>query len=541
MTSICDKIGLSPQCARGEEGNLSRKLLKSTAVVGVMTLLSRIMGFVRDVVLARVFGADAATDAFFVAFKIPNFLRRLFAEGSFSQAFVPVFTDYKENRERSDLKLLVDQVAGTFGVFLFVLTVIGVVAAPILIMIFGPGFIDEPRKYDLAVEMLRLTYPYLFFIALTAFSGGILNAMGHFAAPAFTPVFLNICLIGAALWLAPMMDEPVVALAWGVFVAGAVQLLFQVPFLWRAGLLPRPRLAWKAEGVQRIYKLMLPAIFGSSVVQLNLLLDTLIASLLVTGSISWLYYSDRLVEFPLGVFGIALATVILPKLSRDHAHQSAKTFSQTLDWALKLVIVIGTPATVGLITLSGPLITTLFFGGQFSEFDVRMSQLSLMAYSLGLLGFILVKVLAPGFFAREDTKTPVKIGIQATILKMGLNVVFVVPLVMVNFEGTHVGLAAATAVSAFLNAGLLYWTLRKQGVYRLGAGWWGLVLQVLLAAAAMAAFLLWFVPALEMWYGWTFWQRMGHLLMWVGLGMLVYFITLLIFGLRPRSLLKLPG
>ena len=505
-----------------------------------MTFLSRILGFARDVVLAKTFGADAATDAFFVAFKIPNFLRRLFAEGSFSQAFVPVFADYKENRDKTELKALVDQVAGTFGAILFLITLVGVIAAPILIMLFGPGFIDEPEKYDLAVEMLRITYPYLFFIALTAFSGGILNSMGHFGVPAFTPVLLNICLIGAALWLSPMMDKPVVALAWGVFAAGVVQLLFQLPFLARIGLLPRPRWAWKSDGVQRIFKLMLPAIFGSSVVQINLLFDTLIASFLVTGSISWLYYSDRLVEFPLGVFGIALATVILPKLSRDHARSSAETFSNTLDWALRLVVVIGTPAAVGLITLSGPLITALFYGGEFGQFDVEMARLSLMAYSLGLMGFILVKVLAPGFFAREDTKTPVKIGITAMIVNMVLNVLFVVPLVMIDFKGTHVGLALATAGSAFLNAGLLYYALKKKGIYQLGKGWWLLLLRVVIAAAAMATVLLWFVPVLERWYEWSFGYRMGQLLMWVGAGMAVYFLCLLLLGLKPRSLLKLP-
>ncbi len=503
-----------------------------------MTMISRVLGFVRDIVFARLFGADAATDAFFVAFKIPNFLRRLFAEGAFSQAFVPVLSEYKEQRP-GELKELVDRVSGTLAGFLFLISAIGVIAAPILIMVFGPGFLDEPYKYNLASEMLRLTFPYLFFIALTALAGGILNSYGRFAVPAFTPVLLNISLIGAAVWASPHFEEPIMALAWGVFFAGLAQMLFQLPFLAHLGLLPRPRWGWRFEGVRRIIKLMMPAIFGSSVVQINLLFDTLIASFLVSGSISWLYYSDRLVEFPLGVFGIALATVILPKLSQQHAKQSADDFAATLNWALRLVFLIAVPAAVGLATLASPMLVTLFYGGEFGLDDVAMAALSLTAYSLGLLGFILVKVLAPGFYARQDTKTPVKIGIIAMIVNMVLNVAFVVPLVMTDFQGAHMGLALATAGSAFLNAFLLFRGLKKAQVFRSRGGWWGYLTRIVLAAAAMGAALWWATPALSEWAAVGGGMRAAWLAAAVAGGMAVYFLTLVICGIRPHQLLKL--
>ena len=502
-------------------------------------MISRILGFARDVVVARLFGADAATDAFFVAFKIPNFLRRLFAEGAFSQSFVPVLTEYKEQRSEAELKELIDKVAGTFAVILFSITAIGVLAAPLLIMVFGPGFLHEPEKYDLAVEMLKITFPYLFFIALVAFAGGILNSFGKFAIPAFTPVLLNVCLIGAALWLSPQLDKPIVGLAWGVFLAGLSQLLFQIPFLIRLGLLPRPRWGWGHDGVQRIMKLMLPAIFGSSVVQINLLLDTVIASFLITGSISWLYYSDRLMEFPLGVFGIALATVILPKLSKDHANADMTTFSNTINWAMRWVWLIGTPAAVGLAVLAGPMLATLFFGGKFGSDDVAMATLSLMAYALVLLGAIFVKVLAPAFFARQDPKTPVKIGIIAMVINMVLNVAFVVPLYMNDFKGAHMGLALATAGSSFINAALLFRRLKKDGVYTEHPGWLLFLSRILLASTAMGLVLAVYVPAIDEWLAWDTLHRALHLAMWIAIGICVYFGSLLLTGFNLKQLLKL--
>lgn len=515
---------------------MSKKLLKSTATVGGMTLISRVLGLVRDIVFARLFGASMGADAFFVAFKIPNFFRRLFAEGAFSQAFVPVLSEYKTQREHDEVRGLIDSTAVWLAGVLFIVTLICVIAAPFLVMGFAPGFIDDQPKYELTTELLRITFPYLLFISLTALAGGILNTYGKFAVPAFTPVLLNVCLIGAALFAAPLFDQPVTALAWGVFVAGIVQLGFQLPFLWRMKLLPRPRFERAHEGVRRIFKLILPAVFGSSVAQVNLLFDTLIASFLVTGSVSWLYYSDRLVEFPLGVFGIAVATVILPTLSKRYAEASKDEFSATLDWALRLVVVIGMPATAGLLLLAGPMLSTLFQYGEFGHGDVAMATMSLMAYALGLLGFIFVKVLAPGYYARQDTKTPVKIGIIAMVTNMGMNVIFVVPMVMLGINGPHTGLALATSLAAFLNAGLLYRGLRRDGVYTPQSGWGWVVLRVVLGTAAMVAVLAFGVAEIEVWHGWLWWERVWRLLLWVGLGGLAYFVVLWMMGVRPHHL-----
>ena len=500
-------------------------LLRSTATVSGMTMISRVLGFVRDMVIARVFGAGADTDAFFVAFRIPNFLRRLFAEGSFSQAFVPVLTEYKTQREHDEVKKLADDVAGTLGGLLFLITLVGIIAAPLLIMVFAPGFLDEPRKYDLTVEMLRITFPYIFFISLTAFAGGILNTYGRFGVPALTPVFLNLSMIATALWLAPLMDDPIVALAWGVFIAGVVQLLFQVPFLYRLRLLPRPRWGWAQDGVQRILKLMLPSLFGSSVAQVSLLIDTLIASFLVTGSVSWLYYSDRLVEFPLGVFGVALATVILPSLSQKHAQASPLAFSHTLDWGLRWVMLVGTPATVALLILAGPLLVTMFQYGKFSAHDVEMSSRSLMAYGLGLLAFMLIKVLAPGFFARHDTRTPVRIGLIALGIGLVVKLALVFPL-------AHAGLALSSSLVAFLNAGLLYRALRRAGVYTPESGWSRLMAQIIFANSVMAALLWWGVGDWVNWAQWHATERVMHLMLWVVAGAVSYFACLWVTGVR---------
>ncbi len=506
-------------------------MLKSLTTVGGNTMLSRVLGFIRDLVLARMFGADAATDAFFVAFKIPNFLRRLFAEGAFATAFVPVLMEYKEQRSHDELKALVDHVAGTLGLVLLVVSFLGVLAAPLLVSVFAFGWVMEgaTEKLELAAQMLRLTFPYLLFISLTAFAGGILNAHNRFAVPAFTPVLLNLCLIGAALWLSPMFDQPVVALAWGVLIAGVAQFAFQLPFLHRLQLFPAFRPAPRHEGVSRIMKLMVPALFAVSVVQINLLLDTVLASFLQTGSISWLYYSDRLMEFPQGVLGVALATVILPGLSRRHADGDPRAFSQTLDWGLRTTVLLGTPAATGLAVLSAPMIATLFLSGNFDPLDVRMASLSLMAYSVGLLAFILIKVLAPGYYARQDTRTPVRIGLIA----MGVNMLFNLALI---FPLQHAGLALATSLSAFVNAGLLYRGLRKRGVYHPGSEWKTLWLKVLLSCAVMGGVLGWGVPALDMWIAAGFLLRAGWLALWVGVGMVVYLGCLYVMGIRPRHL-----
>ncbi len=508
---------------------MSRKLLKSTFVVSGMTLLSRLLGFLRDVILAHVFGAGAATDAFFVAFKIPNFMRRLFAEGAFSLAFVPVFSEYQSTRGHGDVRELAARVAGTLGGILLAVTIVGQLAAPVLVAVFAPGFLDEPLRYGLASDMLRLTFPYLMFISLTAFAGGMLNACGQFAVPAFTPVLLNVSLIGAALLVAPHFEVPIVALAWGVFVAGLAQLLFQLPALARHRLLVRPRWGWRYPGVRRILKLMVPALFGSSVAQLNLLFDTLLASFLVAGSVSWLYYSDRLMEFPLGLFGVALGTVILPSLSRQHSQADVQTFSRTLDWALRWGVLIAIPAALGLALLAGPMLTTLFQYGAFTAADVDMAARSLIAYAFGLCAFILIKVLAPGFYSRQDTRTPVRIAVIAMVSNMVLNLILIFPL-------AHAGLALATSLSAFLNAGLLWRGLRRDGIYLPEPGWGIFLGRIAAACAAMAAVLLAGVAEIETWLSWGALERGVTLLLWIAAGGSVYVLVLLATGLRPRHL-----
>lgn len=508
---------------------MSKALLKSTGVVSAMTLISRILGFVRDMVYAQAFGAGAGTDAFFVAFRIPNLLRRLFAEGGFSLAFVPVFSEYKTQRGHDEVQALVDQVAGTLGAILFIVTAIGVLAAPLLIWVFAPGFAKDQSKYELTVAMLRITFPYLLFISLTAFAGGVLNSYGRFAIPALTPVLLNISMIVAALWVAPSMDQPVMGLAWGVFAAGVIQLLFQIPYLKGLKLLPRPRWAWHSSGVQRILKLMLPTLFGSSVAQINLLFDTLLASFLATGSVSWLYYSDRMVEFPLGMFGVTLGIVILPTLAQKHAAASADEFSHTLDWALRWAMLIGVPATVALMILSGPLLSTLFQYGEFDAHDVQMATRSLVAYSLGLQAFMLVKVLAPGFYARQDTRTPVRAGVIAMLTNMVLNLLLIYPL-------AHAGLALASALASYLNAFQLFYQLRRTDVYRPVAGWSRFLLQITVANVAMGL-LLWFGAGdLVDWLTAGARDRALHLAWLVLGGAAVYALAILAVGIRPRHL-----
>ncbi len=509
---------------------MSKALLKSTGIVSAMTSLSRVTGFIRDMIYAQLFGAGAGTDAFFVAFRIPNFLRRLFAEGAFSQAFVPVFSEYQTQHSPEELRELVDQVTGTLGAILLLITAIGVLAAPLLILIFAPGFTADAGKYALTVEMLRITFPYLLFISLTALAGGVLNSCGRFAIPAVTPVFLNLTMIAAALWLAPLMDQPVMGLAWGVFIAGIIQLGFQIPFLRQVKLLPRPRWGWAAQGVQKVLKLMLPAVFGSSVAQVNLLIDTLLASFLVSGSVSWLYYSDRLVEFPLGIFGVALGTVILPRLSRQHANAAQGDFSRTLDWALRWALLIGVPATVALVLLAGPMLSALFQYGEFDARDVAMSARSLMAFALGLVAFMLIKVLAPGFYARQDTRSPVKYGVIA----MGANTAMVLILI---WPLAHAGLALATSLAAFLNAGLLFINLRRRGIYQPQPGWVKYLLQLAIANLALGLVLWSGTGDLEHWVHASAHERLWHLGGLIAGGGGSYLLAVLVVGIRPKHLL----
>ncbi|WP_083928469.1 murein biosynthesis integral membrane protein MurJ [Marinobacterium rhizophilum] len=514
----------------GREIRKSAGLLRSSGLVGLMTLLSRILGLVRDVVVASHFGASGSADAFFVAFKIPNFLRRLFAEGAFSQAFVPVLSEYRAQRTLFDVQVLVARVAGSLGSVLICITVLSVVAAPVLTAIFAPGFyMHDSERYELASEMLRITFPYLGLISMTAFAGAILNSYERFAVPAFTPVLLNLCLIGATLLFSEWFERPIFALAWGVLVAGFVQLAFQLPFLWRIRLLPGPVIDFSHPGVKQVMRLMLPALFGVSVAQVNLLLDTVLASFLQAGSVSWLYYSDRLSELPLGVFGIAIATVILPALSRKHAQQSLDQFAHTLDWALRMVLLIGLPAALALVLLAKPLLITLFHYGALTERDVDMAAGSLRAYGCGVLAFMLVKVLAPGFFARQDTRTPVRIAVIAMVVNMVLNLILIWPL-------AHVGLALATSLSAFLNAGLLLRGLLREGVFRWQPGWAVWLLRLGSANVAMVAVLVYLSPAVVQWFDWGLMDRVWQMTVLVLLGAGVYAAVLLLTGLRLRHL-----
>jgi putative peptidoglycan lipid II flippase len=526
-------------------------LLRSTFSFGSMTLISRMLGFVRDVVLARWFGATAATDAFFVAFKIPNFLRRLFAEGSFSLAFVPVLSEYRERGDEAALRSLIDATTGSLLAVLLVITGLGMLGAPWVIRLFAPGFMDHPEQLALASDMLRITFPYLLFIALTALSGGILNTLGRFALPALTPALLNVALIVAAVAFSTKFDEPVKALAWGVLIAGVLQLAVQLPALSKHGVLPRPWPDFAHPGVRRIMKLMLPTLFGSSVAQISLLLDTLIASLLIAGSISWLYYADRLMEFPLGMFGVALSTVILPTLARMHSGGNGAQFRATLEWAMLLGVVIGLPSAVGLAVLAEPLIVTLFQYGAFDQDAARMSSRALLAYCIGLPAFIGVKILAPAYFSRQDATTPVRIAMIALGVNMLLNIAFVLLITwhlsggdfgaglmatLAASPGAHVGLALASSVAAWLNAGLLWTNLRRPGLApKVPIRH---ILQVLLACATMAVAVVAIMPGVGLISELGVAGRAGWLFAGVAGGAGVYALVLLLSGLRPHHLAR---
>ena len=477
-------------------------------MTGMMTMVSRVLGLIRDIVIARVFGVGDGTDAFFLANRIPNFLRRLFAEGAFNQAFVPVLSEYRSQQDHQQVRTLISSVAGSLGLILLVITAVVVVAAPWVSIPIAYGFMDQPEKFQLFVQMLRLTFPYLLLISLTAFCGAILNSYDRFAVPALTPALLNLSLIACALLLAPYMDRPELALAWGVLIAGVAQLLFQLPFLARINLFPWPVLNRNHPGVRQIRKLMIPALFGVSVSQINLLLDAFIASLLMSNAVSWLYYSDRLVELPLGVFGIAIATVVLPSLSRRHAEQSLARFAGTLDWAMRLVCLIAVPATLALIIIAEPILVTLFQNEQFSVVDVERVTQSLQAYSLGLIAFMGVKIFAPGYFARQDTATPVRIGIVAMAANMVMNVILVFGLNM-----QHVGLALATSLAAFLNAGLLFLGLWRARLIVRQPGWSLFALRLLAANTVMVLFLNWFAGDWQAWLDWDMVTRVLRLML----------------------------
>ncbi|MDN5752337.1 MAG: murein biosynthesis integral membrane protein MurJ [Nitrosospira sp.] len=503
-------------------------LLKALATISGMTLISRILGFIRDVLIARIFGAGMETDAFFVAFRIPNLLRRLFAEGAFSLAFVPILAEYKNRRTSEETRELINHVATLLSIALFSITLIGVIAAPLIIYVSAPGFIASPHKFELTVELLRITFPYILFISLVALAGGILNTHGKFAVPALTPALLNLSFIGCALWLAPLVNPPVLALAWAVFIGGMLQLAFQAPFLMRIKLMPRLRLKSRDSGAWRVLKQMGPAVFGVSISQISLLINTIFASFLITGSVSWLYYADRLMEFPAGLLGVALGTILLPSLSRHYADNSTEEYSRLLDWGLRLTMLLTLPAAVALALLATPLIATLFYHGEFSINDVWMTRNALMAYSVGLLGLILVKVLAPGFYARQNIRTPVKIALITLIATQLMNLAFIIPL-------RHAGLALAIGLGACLNAGLLYYKLRSHQIYQPQPGWPIFMGKILMALTTMGG-ILWFASGSDAsWLADSGFERAIRLTWVVAIGATSYFIMLWLLGFRLKN------
>ena len=503
-------------------------LLNSLATVSSMTLVSRVLGFVRDAMIARIFGAGLATDAFFVAFKIPNLLRRLFAEGAFSQAFVPILAEYKNQRGAAATRMLIEHVSGVLGIALLLVTAAGVLGAPLIIAISAPGFTANPEKFALTVDLLRITFPYIVFIALTALAGGILNTWSRFAVPAFTPVLLNLSFIGFALLAAPWFDPPVMALAWAVFVGGVLQIAFQLPFLARIGMLPRPRLSLRDEGVRRVLRQMGPALFGVSVGQISLLINNVFASFLISGSVTWLYFADRLMEFPAGLLGVALGTVLLPSLARSHAERTTQAYSALLDWGLRLTLLLAVPAAAALALLAVPLVTTLFHYGAFTESDVINTRDAVIAYSVGLVGLIAVKVLAPGFYARQDIRTPVKIAVISLVVTQLLNLVLV-------WELRHAGLALSISIGACLNAYLLLRGLRRHAIYQPQPGWGGFVLKLALAVYVMGAVLWVLCGNVESWLSAGALERVARLALLVVAGMTAYFGTLWLTGFRLRD------
>ncbi len=503
-------------------------LLRALATVSSMTLLSRVLGFVRDFVIARTFGAGAATDAFFVAFKLPNLLRRLFAEGAFSQAFVPILGEYKNRQGEDAARLLVARVSGVLGLSVLVLSILGALAAPLLVYLSAPGFSADAEKFELTVALLRLTFPYILFMSLVALSGGVLNTWSRFAIPAFTPVLLNLAFIGMALFAAPLLDEPVMALGWAVILGGALQLALQLPALAKIGMLPRPSLVWNDPGVRRVMKLMAPAVLGVSVTQVSLLINTIFASFLQTGSVSWLYYADRLMEFPVGLLGAALGTILLPSLSRLSAGERHDEYAQLLDWGLRLCLLLALPAALALAILAIPLISTLFYHGAFSANDVWQTRQALVAYSVGLTGLLLVKVLAPGFYARQNIRTPVKIALASLAVTQILNLVLIGPL-------QHAGLALAIGLAACFNAALLFHGLRAQGIYHAQPGWALFVFRLGVALLALG-FFLWFAAGEQQaWLLMNVIERVLRLCGLVVLGACVYFVTLWLLGVRVQD------
>ena len=503
-------------------------LLRVLAAVSSLTMVSRVLGYARDFFIARIFGAGLATDAFFVAFKIPNLLRRMFAEGAFSQAFVPILAGYKETTSAEETRSLIDSVSTLLFLALMVTAVLGIAAAPLIVYVTAPGFAAAPEKFALTVQLLRITFPYILFIALVALAAGILNTWSRFAVPAITPALLNVSFIVGAAFFAHYFDPPVLVLAWAVFAGGLLQLAFQLPFLARLGLMPRWRLSLAHPGVRRVLKLMAPAAFGVSVSQVSLLINQVFASFLITGSVSWLYYADRLMELPAGVLGVAVGSILLPSLSRYHAAANEQEYGRLLDWGLRITVLLAVPSAAALAVLALPFIATLFHYGRFSAQDAWMTQQALVAYSVGLVGMILVKILAPGFYARQNVLTPVKIGLLTLLATQAMNLAFIGPL-------RHAVLALAIGLGACLNAGLLYRMLRKRAIYTPQPGWPVFLLKVVASVGFMAVVLFSTMGEGDWWLSASWRLKVPAALGLVVLGGAAYAGCLLAFGFRPRD------
>jgi putative peptidoglycan lipid II flippase len=500
-------------------------LLRALSTVSGMTLLSRITGLARESLKAAVFGAGVQMDAFEAAFRLPNILRRLFAEGAFSQAFVPVFAEYNRQRGAGETRALMDRVASLLAIALLGVTVLGVLAAPWLVYVLASGFAAVPGKVELTADIIRVLFPYIFFVSLVSLAGGVLNVYRKFAIPAFTPVLLNLSIIAAALFLAPYCRPPIMALAWGVFLGGAAQLAFQIVPLWRIGMLPMPRFDWRDEGVRRVLRMMGPAVLGVSAAQISALINTQLAAALGNGRISWITYADRLMEFPSAMLGVALGTVLLPSLAKHHADANPGEYSALLDWGLRLAFLLALPAAVALWILAIPLVSTLYQYNRFTVNDVLQTRAALLGYSVGLLGLILVKILAPGFYARQMMKTPVKIAFVTVLVAQTCAVVLMFPL-------GHAGLTLATSLGACFNAGLLFWFLKRRGIYTPRPGWLLFVSKQVVALFVLAALLLWVAGPDSLWLEARLWAKVVRLAWVCTAGAGAYFAALWLLGFR---------
>jgi putative peptidoglycan lipid II flippase len=500
-------------------------LLKTLSTVSALTLLSRIAGLARESLKAFAFGAGVQMDAFEAAFRLPNILRRLFAEGAFSQAFVPILSEYQRSRGDAATRDLTGRIATLLAVVLVALSALGIVAAPWLVYVLAGGFSQTPGKVELTTELIRIMFPYILFISLVSLAGSVLNVYRRFAIPAFTPVLLNVAMISAAIFLAPYVDPPILALAWGVAIGGIAQLLLQLRPLAKLHMLPRINFDWRDEGVRRVLTAMGPAILGVSAAQVSALINTQLAAYLGNGRISWISYADRLMEFPSALLGVALGTILLPSLSKHHHDANHEQYSELLDWGLRLTFMLALPAALSLALLSVPLIATLYHYGHFSVNDLWQTRAALIGYSFGLLGLIAVKILAPGFYARQNLRTPVKIAFLTVLFAQTLAVILM-------FQIGHAGLTLSTSLGACFNATLLYVAMRRGGVYVPRPGWMPFLARIAVALIVLGV-VLWFVPGDDAyWLHAGLWGKIGRLAWVIGAGAVSYFGALWLLGFR---------